>query len=344
MAQNTKIQWTNHTINLWIGCTHVHAGCDNCYAEALAKRFGNDVWGADKPRKAVKSVWSDLDRFQKLAAASGEIHRVFVGSMMDIFEKPMPVIDSKGLKQSYNTEALRTMLFQRIHSNQYPNLLFLFLTKRPSNINKYIFESWKSNPPVNVMFGASVVNQETADKLIPQLLQVNGKRFLSCEPLLGQVDIEKYLSPCSYYCDHSEAAFQQYCNSEEFNELDDDEQIFASASFYRDFHKPGPSLIDWIIVGGESGHKARPMHPDWACSIRDQCAVANVPFFFKQWGEYKDGGNMSDIKKFVMVGNDGKIYRDVIPKGLSCQLMSKVGKSKSGALINSKEYKEFPAL
>ena len=87
MAQDSKIEWTHHTANLWHGCTKVHAGCDNCYAEALAKRFGNDVWGNDKPRKEVKSVWNDLDKYQRLAKEANQIHRVFVGSMMDILKK-----------------------------------------------------------------------------------------------------------------------------------------------------------------------------------------------------------------------------------------------------------------
>lgn len=134
MAQNSKIEWTHHTANLWWGCTKVHEGCDNCYAETLSKRFGNDVWGVDKPRKEIKSVWKDLDAYQKAAAAAGEVHRVFVGSMMDIFEKPMPLIDTNGNDfETSDTGVLRNILFQRITDNYYPNLMFLFLTKRPSN-------------------------------------------------------------------------------------------------------------------------------------------------------------------------------------------------------------------
>lgn len=142
----------------------------------------------------------------KIAEKAGEIHRVFVGSMMDIFEKPMPMIDAKGnivshpimgkedpLNLGYSTGNLRRFLFAEIENGSYPNLMFLLLTKRPSNINKYIPESWKINPPSNVMFGTSPVNQETADKLIPQLLQVKGKRFLSVEPQLSELSLLKYL-------------------------------------------------------------------------------------------------------------------------------------------------------
>jgi protein gp37 len=189
MAQDSKIEWTTHTANLWSGCTKVHEGCDNCYAEALSHRWGNDVWGNDKPRLEVKSVWSNLDKFQKLAAKAKEIHKVFVGSMMDIFEKPMPLINSKSETLILTTENLRNRFFTSISDGAYPNLFFLLLTKRPSNINKYIPESWKENPPTNLMFGTSPVNQETANKLIRQLKEVKGKRFLSVEPQLGAVDL-----------------------------------------------------------------------------------------------------------------------------------------------------------
>jgi len=194
MAQNSKIEWTHHTANLWHGCTKVHEGCDNCYAETLAKRWGNDIWGNDKPRKVIDSVFRELDKFQKLAKDANEIQRVFVGSMMDIFEKPMPVIDSKGIEISnLNTGMIRETFFNRVNENRYPNLMFLLLTKRPSNINKYIPFEWKLNPPSNVMFGTSPVNQQTSDKLITQLLEVKGKRFLSVEPQLDSINIQGFL-------------------------------------------------------------------------------------------------------------------------------------------------------
>lgn len=188
MAQNSKIEWTTHTSNTWWGCSVVHSGCDNCYAEALSHRFGDDIWGNNKPRKAIKSVFNDIKKYQELAKKSGEIHRVFVGSMMDIFEKPMPLIDSKGNKLSYGTDKLRNILFDEIIP-QCPDLLFLLLTKRPSNINKYIPYSWQNKSPDNVMFGTSPVNQETLKTLLNHLLQVKGKRFLSIEPQLSEIKL-----------------------------------------------------------------------------------------------------------------------------------------------------------
>lgn len=187
MAQNSKIEWTHHTGNLWWGCTKVHEGCDNCYAEALANRTGNDAWG-DSPRKATKSVWSDFLKWQAEAADKGEMLRIFVGSMMDIFEKPMPVTDWKGNLLPFKTDHLRNRFFEEIVHNC-PNLMFLLLTKRPSNINKYIPESWKKTPPSNIMFGTSPVNQQTFETLVRHLKEVNGKRFLSIEPQLDKITL-----------------------------------------------------------------------------------------------------------------------------------------------------------
>lgn len=235
MAQNSKIEWTNHTANLWWGCSKVHAGCDNCYAETLTKRLGGDLWGNDKPRRATKSVWGDFMRWQALAADAGEIHRVFVGSMMDIFEKPMPLIDSKGNMMPINTGGLRSRFFYEIVPSC-PNLMFLLLTKRPSNINRLIPPHWHIQPPKNVMFGTSPVDQSTFNTLVPQLQRVNGRRFLSIEPQL----------------DHIELKFSDTIG------------------------------IDWIIQGGESGHKRRHFNTDWARSVRDFCQRSGIPYFFKQ--------------------------------------------------------------
>lgn len=277
MAQDSKIEWTEHTANLWHGCTKVHAGCDNCYAETLSHRWGNDLWGNDKPRKEIKSVWADLAKFQKLAATAGTMHRVFVGSMMDIFEKPMPLVNNEGTPaidasdgSPVCTDWLRDRLFNEVIPNS-PNLLFLLLTKRPSNINKYIPEKWKENPPVNVMFGTSPVDQETADKLIPQLLTVTGHKFLSIEPQLGPIDLNINVDPLKW---------------SGYNKLNVVTGFLSNT--YRDSMNANPigTHIEWIINGGESGHNKRPYDPNWGRSLRNQCI--SIPFFMKQWDKIKE--------------------------------------------------------
>lgn len=189
MAENSTIEWTKHTANLWHGCTKVSDGCDNCYAESIAIRWGNIIWGNDNPRKKIKSFSADLNKYQRSAAKANKIDRVFVGSMMDIFEKSMPLVDSKGKLSDKTTGDLRTEFFENISNGSYPNLMFLLLTKRPSNINKYIPEAWKQSPPANVMFGTSPCNQLTAITLIEQLLQVKGNKFLSVEPQLSEITL-----------------------------------------------------------------------------------------------------------------------------------------------------------
>lgn len=265
MAQDSKIEWTHHTDNLWHGCTKVHEGCDHCYAETLSHRWGRDIWGPDKPRLEIKSVWSDLKKQQAMAAAAGEMHRVFVGSMMDIFEKPMPMIDSKGEPVCFdddpnypiNTGHLRTKLFLQIYEGWYPHLFFLFLTKRPSNINKMIPSGWLDNPPANVMFGTSPCDQATAQTLIPQLLKVKGKRFLSIEPMLGPVDLTDInIDGCS-------------CN------------VLTGVCDPMPVLRLGQN-IDWVICGGESGHGRRPMDLNGARKLRDDCLAAGITFFMKQ--------------------------------------------------------------
>ncbi len=261
MAENSKIEWCHHTVNLWWGCTEVHAGCDNCYAKILAHRRKPHlkIWGNDAERLLIKSAFKDLEKYQRKAAALNEVHRVFINSMSDIFEKDKPpLINNAGEMITdgvhyYPTfvSALRDELFENISAGKYPNLDLLLLTKRPSNINKMIPDSWKNNPPANVMFGTSPVNPETAAKLIFQLLQVKGRKFLSVEPQLSEIDFYKVSGMWEY-----------------------ETHPWRNA--------PILTGIDWIIQGGESGHKKRPFDLAWAYLMKEQCDSVNVPYFFKQ--------------------------------------------------------------
>jgi protein gp37 len=321
MALNSEISWTHHTGNLWWGCQEVHAGCDNCYARVLDQRWSGDSgghWGAEAPRRLIRSWQSQFVKMQKIAAAAGEIHRVFVGSMMDIFEKPKLLVDINGKPIEADgvpvtSGVIRELFFTRVVP-ECPNLLFLLLTKRPGNILKYIPAEWKINPPKNVMYGTSPVDQVTFDDMIPKLVQVPGKRFLSCEPLLGPINMYPWLN------------------------LTNDART----------NKPG-SAIDWVIVGGESGQKARPMHPDWACGIQVQCGEAGVPFLFKQWGEYlpacqvPTNENLSlDQYKEKYISRARTFVSPNNPDKMNTYF--KVGKSEAGCKVFGQEYKAFPVI
>lgn len=244
MAKNSKIEWCDHTQNLWWGCTKVHRGCDNCYAEKFSKRLGQASWGENIERMWVEKAFENLDKFQRGAKKKGIKESVFVGSMEDIFEKSKPLSiytvqqkksdEPKNLNSYKNTGELRDKLFKNISDGRYPNLTFLFLSKRPSNINKQIPNDWKNSPPPNVWFGTSPVDVDTFNNLVPQLKKVNGNRFLSVEPQL-----------------------------EEIKNID-------------------LSGIGWVIQGGESGHGKRPFNLKWADTLRLECSKQKVPYFFKQ--------------------------------------------------------------
>jgi len=187
MAQNSKIEWCDHTVNLWWGCAKVHTGCKNCYAEYFSDvRYKNDLWGENKSRKRIKSAFKDLDKYQNKAAQLGIKYKIFIGSMMDIFEDSKELINPTD--EFKDTGDLRIELFSRINMGCYQNLIFLFLTKRPRNIWKMIPDNW-GHGIENVWFGTSVSDEETvryADQLQNSLYYQN--LFLSIEPQIDLIE------------------------------------------------------------------------------------------------------------------------------------------------------------
>jgi protein gp37 len=182
MSEFTSIEWTDHTFNPWWGCVKVSAGCDNCYANTLADRYGHGVWGAKSPRRFLSdSNWDQPLKWNKAAAKTGVRKRVFCASMADVFESRPDLIEP------------RARLFELIAAT--PNLDWQLLTKRPQNIKKLLPKNYVFPP--NLWLGTTVENQDAADKRIRYLMDFKDAAvlFLSCEPLLGAVDITKYLVP-----------------------------------------------------------------------------------------------------------------------------------------------------
>ncbi|MBA3074285.1 MAG: phage Gp37/Gp68 family protein, partial [Anaerolineae bacterium] len=225
MGQHSAIEWTDHTFNPWWGCTKVSPGCVNCYAETWALRYGHDIWGNDKTRRFFgESHWKQPTTWNRQALDNGKRARVFCASMSDVFE------DNDSLVKE------REKLWEIIPETTM--LDWLLLTKRPENIKK--LTPFTGKWPRNVWAMATTETQEYADRRIPYLLEIDSDiKGLSIEPMLGPVDISKWINE-----------------------------------------------IQWVIVGGESGAKSRPMNPDWIRSIRDVCLDAGVAFFFKQWGNW----------------------------------------------------------
>lgn len=192
MALKSKIEWTDATANLWHGCTQVGPECYNCFAENDRYNASRGVvWGEGQERLAIASTWKNLQTLQRQASRAGIIKRVFVGSMMDVFEKSKPVMQKTiALENGWtNTGQIRDKFFREVH--YFPNLRFQLLTKRPSNINKMIPDLWKALPPQNVLFGASIGQQGRLQTIVSHLQNVNGYRFLSIEPQLEYMDLTK---------------------------------------------------------------------------------------------------------------------------------------------------------
>lgn len=296
MAQNSKIEWCDHTFNPWQGCIKVSPGCQNCYAETLSNRWGKDIWGPGAKRQRTSAAyWKKPLQWDKQAIKEGRRFKVFCASMADVFEDNPQLTD------------WRNDLFTLIE--QTPNLDWLLLTKRPENVNRmvaelrsdcYWLEETISKGNSNVWIGTSVEDQEYAGRRIPELLKIPAPTlFLSCEPLLGPLDLEGL----AY-----EAAGPEW------------------AGFNR--------LVDWVIVGGESGHNARPMHPDWARSLRDQCQAAGVAFHFKQWGEFVP---LRGHREHLDLPLRNREWRSV-----QGEVMVRVGKHAAGRLLDGYEWNEFP--
>ena len=182
MAQNSSIEWTHHTFNPWWGCTKVSPGCDHCYADNLARRYGHDVWGHDAPRRVMSNEhWDKPISWNNLGERFKVRQRVFCASMADVFEVRPDLAPH------------RRRLLELIGATT--NLDWLLLTKRPHSIRKLLPLGYEF--PANVWIGTTVENQEQADKRIKYLQDFTTPsfRFLSCEPMLGPLDIRRYLQP-----------------------------------------------------------------------------------------------------------------------------------------------------
>lgn len=335
----TSIEWTDHTINPFVGCSKCSPGCQHCYAERFAARLAKNPKTQAKYAGVVDKNchWTgrmsrlDLSCFDKLPKKPS---RVFVGSMTDIFHE--------------NTSSNRIDdIFLKIA--QFPQHTFLFLTKRPKIMADYFpnkeCEDWLtwgmtvedqqhlSWPQKNVWLGVTVCNQKEADEKIPVLLKIPAaKRFVSVEPMLGPID----LGFCVF--DRRKEIRHLVNGPACLNEEQADSMVAP--------------VVDWIICGGETGPGARPIYPDWVKSLRNQCNNAEVPFFFKSWGDWWPCTQMPeyiDVTKYPVgdIGDDGifippPALEVPLRNGVSCEQVFRAGKKLSGYLIDGREYRQFP--
>lgn len=261
MGTVTGISWTDHTFNGWWGCSKISRGCRFCYADKEANRFGHDgLWGVNADREEKKSPWTDAVRWNRDAEKAQVMARTFASSMGDVFEKHAKL------------NALRTRLFALTEST--PWLAWQLLTKRPENIAEMVPDRWMTwgGWPPNVWVGASLEaqtyqNQTLAwDRVSPLLrLPLAPVRFLSIEPMVGPVDLRNIEAPNGAVIDALAGDVKGPGG-----------EVYAST----------PSVIDWIIVGGESGTRSKiaRMDPAWVASLADQAAATGTAFFYKQAG------------------------------------------------------------
>jgi protein gp37 len=231
MSDKTGIEWTDSTWNPVTGCTEVSPGCDHCYAKTFAERWRGIPGHYFEHGFDVQLRPDKLE----LPLRWRKPRRIFVNSMSDLFHDDVP--------DDYIGKAWEVM-------SRCPQHTFQILTKRHGRMRSLLKASTFNSPPLpNVWLGVSAENQQWADIRIPALLDTPAAvRFISAEPLLGPIDLTRWLNG--------------------------------------GFGTVAPADIDWVIVGGESGRGARPMHPGWARSLRDECDAAGVPFLFKQRGEW----------------------------------------------------------
>jgi protein gp37 len=299
----------------------VSAGCTNCYAQSIARRFSgaglpyegltrNGKWTGE-----VRLIEKDLDKPLRWREPS----RIFVNPMSDLFHENLPFADVLRIFEVMERAKQHT---------------FQVLTKRPERAFEFCstYGIGTVNPwPGNVWFGVSTENQATADERIPLALQVPAPViFISGEPLLGALDLLRVQWPRKHKVDVLRGGAWEFGGFPGFTQHSD------------------MARIAWVIAGGESGHGARPMHIEWARSLRDQCEAAGVPYFHKQNGEWQDIESAEDVERRGYTGKlDGK-WRWVNLAGghgyhgESVRRMHRVGKRAAGSLLDGREHKEFP--
>jgi protein gp37 len=304
----TSIEWTDASWNPIVGCSEVSPGCANCYAARLAATRLREIpaykglgkWEVSQNMKTSvltkKSRWTGEVRFHP-ERIEEPLHwrkprKIFVCDMGDLFHEG--VTDEQIANVFWTMASCRQHTFQVLTKRA--ERMSQFLSSK-ENVRSALEERWDPSiwPLPNVWLGVSVENHHFADERIPLLLDTPAAvRWISCEPLLGPVNIRHFLRTVSTAYGHL------------------------------------PPL-DWVVCSGESGSNARPMHPNWARSLRDQCQAAGVPFFFKQWGEWAPLGQIDSTRTFVGHNmGDG-------------QMMLRYGKKLAGRLLDGREWNEFPA-
>jgi protein gp37 len=350
MSDHSSIEWTDATWNPITGCTLVSEGCRHCYAARLAAtRLAKHPSRAGLARLNAEGVakFTGEVRFNRewltQPLSWKRPRKIFVCAHGDLF--------AEGVPDEWIDQVFAVMALAKLE----PRHTFQVLTKRPARMREYFADRQVSNhvgdamakisddadragirhehpgwgfdpgdtdwePLPNVWLGTSIEDQASADTRLPELLATPAAvRFVSAEPLLGPIDLRKYL--------------------------------WIGEEGGIDFSYTLRQLLHLLIVGGESGPGARPMHPDWARVLRDQCAAAGVPFFFKQWGEWTPGENVDRLTGTVetahLFGDEWMLGRENLARDDGHiddePDLYRVGKAAAGRLLDGVEHNGMPA-
>lgn len=351
MSDNTKIEWTDSTWNPIRGCSLVSDGCKNCYAMGVAGRFSGpgQLYDGLTTKTTQGPKWTGkimlVPHMLTQPIKWQRSRKIFVNSMSDLFHEDVP--------DSYIDQVFAVMALA-------PQHIFQVLTKRPERMRDYCTDfSWSRVidsstgadgvstlsgftlqalahhfgqvplstlnykrrdvwPLRNVWFGVSVEDQAAANERIPLLLETPAAvRWLSMEPLLGPVDL-------------TEAFLKNKLGGR-----------YPFPGLPNEHRTKLVDLIDWVVVGGESGAKARPMNPNWASTLRDQCAAADVPFLFKQWGEWAPANKRGD--QIVVVGETDFSKQPLFHEFTDGEMLARIGKKAAGRTLDGKLHDGYPA-
>jgi protein gp37 len=340
LADKSSIEWTDATVNFWWGCTKVGPGCDHCYAETWDKRTGGSHWGHGVPRRKIASAVKLIHRLDNgyadwaadVICAIGNAkafglpvpilatrRRVFIQSMSDLFDLEVPL---EWFAEAWTAIKICNRLDLQI------------VTKRISVVEKRLAEIGETLWPKHAGLIITVVNQAEADRDVPRLLALKAELGipwvgLSCEPLLGPIDLAPWLL---------------------FGDSDPSDPRMVIA----DKVVPGgidfeQQVLDWVIAGGESGRDARSMHPAWARSLRDQCAAGGTPFLFKQWGEWAPS-TPEHAASNPRSGWQANRAHPCVPRAeelypeAGAAFVERVGKKAAGRLLDGVEHNGFPEV
>ena len=276
MASNSKIEWTTHTFNPWIGCTEVSPGCAHCYArDMMERRYHRVQWGVGQPRsRTTADYWKQPARWNRQAQASGERDRVFCASLADWLDDEVPVDWLADLLTLIEATPHLDWLLLTKRIEHWSDRLHAVAQLTHSNAST-IASTWLAGKaPANVWLGTTVENQAQAERRIPHLLALPATlRFLSCEPLLESINILNCLPTRA-----------EGTNGRE------------------------PNRLHWAICGGESGKEARTFDLQWARSLYSQCQAINVSFFFKQTGAHAiDSSQLHPVQRSLKDPKGGNI-------------------------------------